>query len=245
MVMASRGPSGRTSPDEFVERLRELVATNVAESTRLVSRFNDFVRVALQSAGPRGAGERADSEELLSRWLDFNLESYSVINAQGMLLLNGLLSAAENAFVPKAPVRGSSATPSPRIELRLSARHGERATTGFVIENHFDRPLAITFQSTELVPTAGASLSASLVSFEPATLEIAPRGQGTVQVAVMITTNFVVGQTYTAAIRLVGFDAKDVGLLVTVLPHEGALSQADPSPKRRKSTKKPRWRKKT
>lgn len=244
--MVSSGPSGRTSPDEFVERLKEIVATNVAESTRLVSRFNDFVRVALQSAGARGAGGRADSEELLSRWLDFNLESYSVMNAQSMLLLNGLLSAAENTFIPKAPPRtGSIATPSQRVELRLSGRHGERATTGFVIENHFDRPLAITFQSTELVPAAGAPLPASRVSFEPATLQITPRGQGTVQVAVRITTDFVVDQTYAAAIHLVGFDAKEVGLSVTVLPEEGATGTAAPSSKRRKSTKKPRSRKKS
>ncbi len=241
--MASSGPSGRTSPDEFVERLKELVAANVVESGRLVTRFNDFVRAALQSAGARGAGKRADSEELLSRWLDFNLESYSVVNAQGMLLLNGLLSAAENTFTPKAAgVPGSGAAPSSRIELRLSGHHGERATTGFVIENHFDHPLAITFESTELVPTAGASLRASLVSFEPATLLITPRGQGTVQVAVMITTDFVVGQTYATAIRLVGFDAKEVGLSLTILPQERAPSQPAPSPKRRKSTKKPRSR---
>jgi hypothetical protein len=241
--MTSREPSGRTSPDEFVERLRELVAANVAESTRLVTRFNDFVRAALQSAGARGAGERSDSEALLSRWLDFNLESYSIVNAQGLQLLNGLLSAAENTFIPKAPpVPDSRATPSPRVELRLSGRHGERATTGFVIENHFDRPLAITFESTELVPPAGASLRASLVTFEPATLVIAPRSQGTVQVAVMITTDFVVGQTYTAAIRLLGFEAKEVGLSVTVLPPEGAPTQSAQSPKRRKSTKKPRSR---
>jgi hypothetical protein len=244
--MASRGPSGRTSPDEFVERLKELVAANVVESSRLVTRFNDFVRTALQSAGARGAGERADSQELLSRWLEFNLESYSVVNAQSMLLLNGLLSAAENTFMPKASgVPGSGAKPSPRIELRLSGHHGERATTGFVIENHFDHPLAITFESTELVATAGPSLPASLVSFEPATLLIAPRGQGTVQVAVTITTDFVVGQTYTTAIRLVGFDAKQVGLSVTILPQQGTPSQAAPSPKQRKSTKKPRSRPRT
>ncbi len=241
--MASRGPSGRTSPEEFVERLKELVAANVVESSRLVTRFNDFVRAALQSAGTRGGGERSDSEALLSRWLDFNLESYSVMNAQAMLLLNGLLSAAENTFIPKAPrVAGSTTTPSPRVELRLSGRHGERATTGFVIENHFDRPLSITFESTELVPAAGPSLRASLVSFEPATLVIAPRGQGTVQVAVMITADFVVGQTYTAAIRLLGFEAKEVGLSVTVLPPEGASPKSAKSPKRRKSTKKPRSR---
>lgn len=240
--MTSKGPSGRTSPDEFVERLKGLVATNLAENTQLVIRFSDFVREALQAVGTRG-GERSDPEALLSRWLDFNLASYSVVSGQSLRLLNGLLSAAENTFVPKAPpAPDAGVTPSPRVELRLSGRHGERATTGFVVENHFDRSLAVTFESADLVPTAGASLAASLVSFEPTTLVIAPRGQGVVQVAVTITTDLVVGQTYTTTIRLLGFEAKEVGLSVTVLPSADAAAPSGPSPKRRKSAKKRRSR---
>ncbi len=241
--MASRGSSGRTSPDEFVERLKELVAANVAGSTQLVTRFSDFVREASQAVGTRPGGERTDAEALLSRWLDFNLASYSVVSAQGLALLNGLLSAAESTLIPKAPPAPvAKATPAARVELRLSGRHGERATTGFVIENHFDRPLAVTFESKDLVPTVGASLPASLVSFEPTTLVLEPRGQGVVQAAVTITEDFTVGQTYTTTIRLLGFEAKEVGLSVTVLPPADAAAPSGPSSNPRKSAKKRRSR---
>ncbi len=235
--MASRGPSGRISPDEFVERLKEIVAANVAGSTQLVTRFGDFVRKASQEVGDARPGERPDAEALLTRWLDFNLASYSVVSAQGLALLNDLLFATESTLLPTAPpAPDARATPSPRVELQLAGRHGERATTGFVIENHFDRPLDLTFESTDLVPMAGASLPASLLSFEPTALVIGPRGQGVVQAAVTITADFVVGQTYTATIRMRGFEGTDVGLSVTILPTDAA-GPSGPSPKPRKSRK--------
>ena len=234
-----------TSPDEFVERLNGLVAANVAGSTQLVNRFNDFVRQAFLVAGTRRASVGSDPQALLSRWLDFNLASYSVVNARGLQLLNDLLSAAENTFIQKASLGPDASVPaSPRIELRLSGRHGERATTGFVVENHFDRQLAVTFESGDLIPTAGPSLPASLLSFDPTTLVIAPRGQGVVQTAVTISADFVVGQTYATTIRLLGFEAKQVGLSVTVLPPASAPASSSPSPKTRKSAKKKRSREK-
>lgn len=241
--MAARGPSGRTSPDEFVERLKELVAANVAGSTQLVTRFSDVVREVSRAVDTGRAGERTGAEALLSRWLDFNLASYSVVSAQGLALLNGLLSAAESTLIPKAtPKADGRATPAPRVELRMSGRHAERATTGFVVENHFDRPLAVTFEATDLVPKTGASLPASLVSFEPTTLMLEPRGQGVVQAAVTITAAFEVGQTYTTTIRLLGFEAKEVGLAITVLPPADAAVPSTPSPKSRKAAKKRRPR---
>jgi hypothetical protein len=217
--MVSTGRSGRTSPDEFIERLRELVAANIAGSTQVVARFSDFIQEVFKAVGTDPAGERTDAKALLSRWLDFNLASYSVVTTSSLALLNGLLSAAESTLIPKAaPAPGTMPFPAPRVELRLSGRHGDRATSGFVLENYFDRPLVVTFESADLIPETGPPLPAALISFEPATHEIPPRGQVVIQAAVSITPDFVVGQTYTTTIRLLGFEAKEVGLSVTVLP---------------------------
>ena len=240
--MVFRDPSGRKSPEEFVEQLKELVAANVAGSTQLVARFNDFVRDAARAVGPGRAGEPTDEAvTLLSRWLDFNLASYSVVSTHGLALLNGLLSAAESTLIPKAP-RAPDARPSPapHVELRLSGRHGERVTSGFVVENHFDRAFAVTLQCGDLIPVTGKALPASLVAFEPAKLVIASRGQAVIQAAVAITNDFVVGQTYTTTIRLLGFQAKEVGLSVTVLPPAEAAKPSGPPPKRSKPAKKRR-----
>jgi len=92
--MASQGSSGRTSPDEFVERLREVSAANASGRKQLLRRFGAFVQEAAQAVGTGQSGQRTDAGALLARWLDFNLESYTLVNVQGLALLNGLLSAA-------------------------------------------------------------------------------------------------------------------------------------------------------
>ncbi len=241
--MVARDPSGRKSPEEFVEELKELVAANVAGNAQLVTRFNDFIRDAAKAVGAGRAGEPANAAALLSRWLDFNLASYSVVSTHGLALLNGLLSAAENALLPKAPsAPGARPTPEPRVELRLEGRPGDRVTSAFLVENHFDRPLDVTFEAGDLIPATGPSLPASLTAFEPATLAIAPRGQAVVQVVVTITRDFVVGQTYVTTIRLLGLHAKEVGLSVTVRPPANAAEPSGPPPTESKSADKRRAR---
>jgi hypothetical protein len=219
--MVSTDHPERMSVDEFVRRLKEILASSASENTQLIARFTEFLRESSQAIS---SGRTGDAEALLSRWLDFNLASYTVLSRQTVALLNGLLSAAENTLIPRAaPTPGVSDKGAPRVELKLSGRPGERATTGFMIENHFDRPLAVTFESSELIPMAGPALPASLLSFVPTTAVIEQGGQKVVQAAITITPEFVVGETYTTTIRLLGFEAKRMGLSVTILP------PADPS----------------
>jgi len=238
--MSSRASSETLSPDEFVERLKRLVAAQIAGSNQLLTRFGDFAREASKAVGGNPTGERASAQTLLSRWLDFNLASYSVVTTNSLALLNDLLGAAESTLIPRRA--SSPSSPASRVELRLSGRHGERASSGFVLENHYDRPLEITFQAGDLVPQTGPSLPASHVSFEQRKLVISPHGQAVVQVAVSITPDFAVGQTYTTSIRLLGFEAKEVGLSVAVLPAADGQEPSGPTPKRSQSAKKRRAR---
>ncbi len=236
--MVSTDRSGRISPDEFVRRLKKIVTNNSEESTRLLARFTEFMREASRAISSDRTGERTDPEALLSRWLDFNLASYSVLSAQSVALLDGLVTAAQNTLLPKTVSDAPAA--APRVELRLAARPGDRATTGLVIENHFDRPISVTFDASDLVPSAGPPLPASVISFEPSTLVIAPRGQSVVKTTVTITSDFIVGQTYTTTIRLLGFEAKEIGLSVTILPPAKAGFPSSPPPEPAETTKKQR-----
>jgi hypothetical protein len=215
--MVATDPSGRKSPEEFVEQLKELVATNIAGNAQLLSRLTTFVQEAVKSAGS-GSREPLNGAALLSRWLDFNLASYSLVSSHSLAIMSGLLTAAEAALLPK----GASGAPrpggAPRVELRLEGRPGDRVTSAFMVENHFDHPLEVSLASRELVPASGATLPASLVAFEPATLSIGPRAQAVVQIVVTITRDFAVGQTYLTVVRLVGLHAKEVGLAIAVLP---------------------------
>jgi hypothetical protein len=240
--VASRATSGQKPLEEFGERLKHLVAANLAGNAQLMTRLNSFIKDAATAVQANRPGEATDATALLSRWLDFNLTSYSVVSTHGLALLNELLSAAEGALLPKPPpVAESSPGSQSRVELRLSGRPGERVTSGFAVENHFDHPLSITFECADLTPASGQSLPAALVEFEPANLIIPPHGEAVAHVAVVTTGDFAIGQTYTTTIRLLGFDRKEVGLSITISPGV-ATPNSSPPPPQAKPRKKPRRR---
>jgi hypothetical protein len=222
--------SGQTSP-EVAERMKQILATTVAGNARLLSRFNELARDA----------QSPDATVLLSRWLDFNLASYSVVTTNGLALLNGLLSAAEEALLPRHPASGPS-RPARQVELRLEGRSRDRVTSAFAVENHFDRTVEVAFESGELIPSAGKSLPGSLVTFEPTELTIAPRGETVVYAAVTITPDFVVGQTYTTTIRLFGSQGKEIGFSLTILPPNGVAKVSRQPLKKTKTPAKRRRR---
>ena len=211
-------PSTRKTPQEFLDQLRRLVAANAAGNTQLVGRLSRLLQNAAQSARTEAGGRPRDSVELLSGWLDFNLASYSLISTHGLALLNGLLSAAETTLIPRRPEAEARPAPGSRVDLRVSGRPGERVTSAFLVENHHDRPLEVTIEAGELVPGNGPSLPASFVTFAPGALTVASQAQAVVEAAVGITRDFVVGQTYTTVIRLLGSHAKEIGFSLTVLP---------------------------
>lgn len=239
--MASTAPSGQKSLEEFGEQLKQLIAANLAGNAQLLTRLNNLIKDAASAVRADRPREAADAASLLSRWLDFNLTSYSVLTTHGLALLNELLAAAESALLAKPPpAQETGVKTQPRVQLRLSGRPGERVTSGFAVENHFDHPLAITFACSDLTAATGESLPAKLVEFEPANLTIPPHGEAVAQVAVVISADFVAGQTYATTIRFLGFDAKEVGLSITVLP---PAETPNPSPALNASKqKKKRWR---
>jgi len=241
--MVLRDCTGQTSPDEFVEHLKKLVAAQIAGSNQLLIRFSKFVQEASRTINADLKEGRPDAQALLSRWLEFNLASYSVVTTNSLALLNGLLSAAERTLVVK-PVPAPSVAPGPpRVELRLSGRHGERASSGFTVENHrFDVPLVVTLECDNLTSGAEPPIPGSQVQFDPGRLEIPPRGQATVTVAVLVTNDFKVGETYTGTIRLLGFEAKELVLALTVLPPDHHDQTFVAPSKRNRSSKKRRTR---
>lgn len=228
--MTAKGSTEQKSPKAFFEELKSLIAANLAGNLQLVSRLNDLVKDATKAFAARRAGERTDASELLSRWLELNLASYSAVSTHSLALLNGIASAAEQALGAKAqPVPEPEPAPEQRVEMRLEGRQGERVTAPFLVENQYDRRLEVSFEASDLVPASGPAISGSQITFEPSTLTVAPKGQAVVQAAVMLTPDFVVRQTYATTIRMLGFQAKEIRLAVTVLPPaEGAKPAGQP-----------------
>jgi len=54
--MVSTGRSGRTSPDEFIDRLKELVANNNLANKQLLTRLGNLVREADEATPTRSVG---------------------------------------------------------------------------------------------------------------------------------------------------------------------------------------------
>lgn len=211
--MVSAGSPRQRTADDVIDQLKEILAANVSGNAQLVANFNDLVR---DISKEMGSGRRLDPGEFLSRWLDFNLASYSVVTKQSVALLDGLLEVARSTLVPSPPTTRVAAD-EPRVDLRLSGRPGEKVSTGFMIENLFDRQLDVSFECDDLKTDAGQSLSRSHVLFEPTTLTIPAHEQAVGHVAVRIDKEFATGESYRTTIRLLGFPAKELGLSVSVL----------------------------
>lgn len=241
--MTPKGSSKQKSPEVFFEELKSRIAANLAGNLQLVRRLSDLVKDATKAFAARRAGERAEPSELLSRWLEFSLASYSAVSTHSLELLNGVVSAAEQALGAKArPAPEPEPAPGQRVEMRLEGRQGERVTAPYLVENRYDRRMDVSFEASDLVPASGTPISGSQITFEPSTLSVPPQGQAVVQAAVTLTHDFVVGQTYTTTIRVLGFQAKEIRLAITVLPPAKGAKVAGRSVKRAKPGKKRRAR---
>jgi hypothetical protein len=209
--MVNTPPTRTKSADEILDQVREILAANAAGNAQLATNFSDFVRDVSREIN---RGQRVDAAELFSRWIDFNLQSYSLLNKQSLALLDGLLAVARETLLPST---SRPAGPGQRVELRMSGRVGERVTTSFVIENQFDQPLDVGFECDDLLSTSGQKQPAALVDFTPPKLSIPPRNQAVGQVGVTLKGDFAVGESYRTTIRLLGFAGKELGLLLNVL----------------------------
>jgi hypothetical protein len=214
------------SPQAFVEDLRTLVARNIAGNVELASRLNALIK---QMGDVSASQPSLDPSELLRRWLDFNLASYAVTSAHSLAAMNEVIAAAERAIAGSASL-GPHPARERQIEVRLEVRSGARASCPFMVENQYDSQVDVSFEAGPLVPVGTApTLSASLVSFDPVSLTVPPRGQAVGTAQIDVGPDFVVGETYRTTIRVIGFEGREIGLALGILP---AAERARAAPKK-------------
>jgi hypothetical protein len=202
----------------FVKEFKSLVAKNIRGNMQLVSRVNELVKNAGKSMGPDRKKDDGKQSALLIRLLDFNLASYEILSSYTLDMLNGLVSAAEISLFGKDAATAKAASPKVCGEIQVGGRQGERLKAPFIVENQYSAPLDISFEAGELISSVTPSLPSSHIAFEPATLTLDPRKKAVVIALIDISKAFVVGQTYTSTIRVLGFQGKEVRLVLTVLP---------------------------
>jgi hypothetical protein len=237
----------RKSPEAFVDELKSVLSANAAGNIQLASRLNALVKeaaLALQASKERPP---ADSSELLSRVLDFQLAAYAVVTEHSLAILNGLITSAEQTLLEAAEPAAAAAKPEPEPRgtrrssrtaprpaeaeatagMQLTGRLDETLTCPFLVENKYDRALDVSFEADPLVPNQGPALPPRLISFEPAMLVLPSGGQAVAQAHIKLTQDFTVGETYSTALRVLGFQCPPVQVAISVLaPKKDARRRA-------------------
>jgi hypothetical protein len=224
----------RKSPEVLIDELKSVLTANAAGNIELAGRLNALVKEATAAVQASKQRPPSDSSELLSRVLDFQLAAYAVVTEHSLAILNGLITSAEETLLdetePAAPggrpgsqrdnAHGSLlSAPGPSEAsgpMRLAGRRNEALTCPFLVENQYDRGLDVSFEADPLVPKNGSPLPGSLISFEPAMLVLPPHGQAVAEARVKLTSDFTVGETYSTALHVLGFQCPPVQLEITV-----------------------------
>ncbi len=219
--MSTSGAAARVNPQALIEELRILLAKNVQGNMKLLNRLSSLVKEASKEISASSDNRRLpQGDQLIARLLDLNFAYYSLLSDHGLAFLNEFFNAAERTLGLERADEGqtSTTTETSRAGIDLSARIGESAVAPFVIENHHTSALRVSFQAGDFLSLKGDRVSAEQIAFDPPTLSLEPTEQSIVRAMVTVTDAFKVGETYVTNINLVGFQAKDITLTLTIQP---------------------------
>jgi hypothetical protein len=232
-------PDDVREAEAIVKDLKAVMAHALAGNLEVVARVRDLVS-SLVSDPPKIADAVRDPRVLVNRWLDFNIASLRIITEHSIDALNGIVSVAEasldarsragaNAFASRS--NGQFAEP---VELRIEGLRGTRATASFQLENFYNHPLEITFEAEPLFAPGRAPIAASALEIEPAPLQLPARGKQIVSVSVALDQAFSPGVAYEGRVRIVGFEARSLHVIVRALEsHDDARRSTEPKRRRR------------
>jgi hypothetical protein len=221
----------------LIEEFKSLMETSIRGNMQLISRVNELVKTAGKSLGPDRKKNDGTQSSPLIRILGFSLASYSVLSACALEMLNGLVSAAEHSLLGKDTATPEAASPQVCGEIHVETRQGERLKAPFLVENQYSTPLDISFEASDLIASAAPALPSSHIAFEPAALVLGPQEKAVIIALIDISKAFVAGQTYTSTIRVLGFQGKEVRLVLTILPPtETARPAVKAKPKKQTKT---------
>lgn len=93
---------------------------------------------------------------------------------------------------------------------------GDGARIPLTIDNADDRPVTLSFYSTDLTSDSGYQIPADLISFDPPSQTIPPRSQGTTLMNVAVPLQAMAG-SYSALVQAVGLAASKAVVTLDVL----------------------------
>ncbi len=226
--------------DELIAELKGTLARSFAGNVEIVARVRDLVR-ELAADAPVAVRDPQRRRELVARWLAFNVVSLRALTDSSLDTMNAIVSAAETTLLRTQPSAASPTTSSDppavadAVDIVLQGRRGDRLSAPFLLENHYDRTLDVTFDVEPFRAPGRPELPADLVALDPAQVAIPAKGQTVVHAAVDLGDSFSLGVTYATVIRLVGYDAKSMRLSVRVT-EESVAPRKPRKPRSRRAT---------
>jgi hypothetical protein len=206
------------TPEVLMEDLREIIASNVAGNVQLLTRVGSLLGNSARAATtmpPRAP----DASRLVAQGLEAAIASSAIINAHSLAMLNELVAIAERTLataVEERPPGAATPTVDAPSDVDLEGRVGQVVTGQFAVDNEYDSPVQVSF--TVGAPAANTqALPLEYVTLSPRRAVIPAKGSTSVLVTVDVGEKLIVGRTYAASIRVVGFEAPEVRLRLTVL----------------------------
>lgn len=201
--------------------IEEEVASGIGAVKRIEQRFLDVDTLRAQHPDHVMSRFRRDAHEAVDIILDIVTAAASTVGEQAGRMVN--VSAS---YLPQRP--GSAGTKdnggsTRSTGIRLSTVRmpgtiapGGRGELTMSLENESDAAVAeFTLHSSELVSASGYRIPADHVSFDPATLSVAPRASGMVKVTIRVPLDATPG-SYEGLLRATQLDGLRAMLVVQV-----------------------------
>jgi hypothetical protein len=232
-------PDDVREAEAIIKDLKAVMAHALAGNLEVVARVRDLVG-ALVSDPPKVGDVVRDPRDLVNRWLDFNISSLRILTEHSIEALNGIISVAE-ANLDLSPNRSSTSFTSrsvaqrgDAVDLRLEGTRGSRATASFLLENFYNQPLEVTFEAEPLLAPGFPPIPASAIEIEPEIVHLPPRGRQVITVSIALDDAFASGVEYEGKVRIVGFEARMLHLIVRVIESNVEDRGNGPSKRRRR-----------
>ena len=199
------------------DSFKDLLVRNINADLQLLSRAGGLLRAMGRMASESGRPNLEDFGNVASDWLKLNLAFYARISDQSVQYLNAAMSLAEDALRVR-PARVPPTKASMRPEIRVQGRIGDMVTSPFQVQNIQPQVTNVSFEAEDFVASGGDRVGAQCVRFDPTATSLEPNEQRVIRATVQITPDFKVGETYFSTIRVVGFAAKEMALVLDILP---------------------------
>ena len=161
------------TPEEFVNAIETILSANVSKSIHLMTHATDLIKNTVKTVSSPGRASM-DGSKVLERWLNFNVASFSVISDHALSMLDKLITVAEGAIVGNIPRKRSA---EKQVDIEIAGQQGEKCCAVFLIQNHYDHALDISFETTPLVAESASTLSNAYVTFDPSSTSLEPAEQ--------------------------------------------------------------------